>query len=118
MQRQRLNKLSPAERAELNPKLIDAVEADFIRPSHSEFGSPFLFVRQAYGSLRLCINYRGLKEVTRKDTYPLPRVDDTLDELRTRTFTLISTSRMVSGKFECVIKTSTRLRFRHLSLMA
>jgi hypothetical protein len=46
----------------------------------------FFFVRKAYGSLRLCIDYRGLNEVTRKDAYPLPRVDDTLDELKNANF--------------------------------
>jgi hypothetical protein len=39
-------------------------------------------VRKADGSLRLCIDYRGFNEVTRKDAYPLSRVDDTLDERR------------------------------------
>jgi hypothetical protein len=62
------------------------VEAGLIRPSYSEFGSPILFVRKANGSLRLCIDYRGLNEVTRKDAYPLPRVDDTLDELKDANF--------------------------------
>jgi hypothetical protein len=37
--------------------------------------------REDYGSLRLCIDYRGLNEVTRNGAYPIPRVDDTLDEL-------------------------------------
>jgi hypothetical protein len=45
MKRQRLNKLTPTERAELNGHLTDAVEARLIRPNNSEFGSPFLFVR-------------------------------------------------------------------------
>jgi hypothetical protein len=80
VKRQRLNKLSPAERAELNRQLKDAVQAGLIHPSHSEFGSPILVVRKAYGSLRLCFDYRGLNEVTRNDAYRLPRVDDTLDE--------------------------------------
>jgi hypothetical protein len=62
------------------------VEAGLIRPSYSEFGSPILFVRKADGSLRLCIDYRGLNEATRKDAYPLPRVDDTLDELKDANF--------------------------------
>jgi hypothetical protein len=82
MRRQRLNILSPTERAEINRQLKDAVDAGMIRPNYSEFGSPILFVREADGSLRLCIDYRGLNEVTRKDAYPLPRVDDTLDELK------------------------------------
>jgi hypothetical protein len=60
MKRQRLNRLSPAERAELNRQLKDAVNASLIRPSYGEFGSPILFVRKADGSLRLCIDYRGL----------------------------------------------------------
>jgi hypothetical protein len=58
MKCQRLNKLSAAERALLNRKLKDAMEASLIRPSHCEFGSPILFVCKACGSVRLCIDYR------------------------------------------------------------
>jgi hypothetical protein len=43
MRRQRLNILSPVERAELNRQLKDAVEASLIRPNYIEFGSPILF---------------------------------------------------------------------------
>jgi hypothetical protein len=82
----RLDRLSPVERAELNRQLKDAVDAGLIRPIYSEFGSQILFVRKADGSLRLCIDYRGLNEVTRKDAYPLPRVDDKLDELKDAKF--------------------------------
>jgi hypothetical protein len=56
------------------------VDAGLNRPSHNVFGSPFLFVRKAYGSLRLSIDYRDLNGITRKYAYLLPRVDDTLDE--------------------------------------
>jgi hypothetical protein len=86
MKRHRLNRLSHAERAEFNRQLKDAIKACLIRPSHIEFGSPILFVRNVYGSVRLCIDYCGLNEVTRKDAYPLPRVDDTLDELKDANF--------------------------------
>jgi hypothetical protein len=86
MRRPRLNILSPAERVELNRLLKDAVDAGLIRPNCNEVGSPILFVRKAYGSLRLCIDYRGLNEVTRKDAYALPRVDGTLDELKDANF--------------------------------
>jgi hypothetical protein len=86
MKRQRLNILSPAERAELNRQLKDAVDVGSIRPSYSEFGSPIIFVRKADGSFRLCIDYRGLNQVTRKDAYLLPRVDDILDELKDANF--------------------------------
>jgi hypothetical protein len=86
MKRQRLNRLSLAKRAELNRQLKDVMEAGLIRPNYSEFGSPILFVRKVDGSLCLCIDYRGLNEVTRKDDYPLPRVGDTLDELKDANF--------------------------------
>ena len=58
------------------------MDSCLVRPNCSEFGSPILFVRKADGSQRLCIDYRGLNEITWKDAYPLPRVDDTLDELK------------------------------------
>jgi hypothetical protein len=64
----------------------DEMEACLTPPSHSEFGSPKKFVRKADGSLRLCIDYRGLYEVTRKNAYPFPCVDDTLDELKDANF--------------------------------
>jgi hypothetical protein len=86
MKCQRLIRLSLAERAELNRQLKDAVEASLICPSHNEFGSPILFARKADGSLRLCIDYRGSNEVARKNTYPRPRVDGTLDDLNDANF--------------------------------
>jgi hypothetical protein len=86
MKRQRLNTLSLAKRGELNRQLKDAVDASLIRYNYSEFGSPIIFVRKADGSLRLCIDCRGLNEVTRKDAYPLPRVNDTFDDLKDAIF--------------------------------
>jgi hypothetical protein len=86
MKRKRLNTLSHAERAELTRQLKNAIDAGLICPCYSEFGSPILFVRKADGSLRMCIDYRGLNEVTRKDAYPLPRVDGTLHELKDMNF--------------------------------
>jgi hypothetical protein len=86
MKHQHLNRLSHAERTEFNRQLKDAMEGGLIRPSYSKFCSPILFVRNVYGSLRMCIDYRGLNEVTRKDAHPLSRMDDTLDELKDTIF--------------------------------
>jgi hypothetical protein len=82
MKPQVLSILSLTERAKLYCQLKDAVETDQIRPSHSEFCSPILFVHKANGSLLSCIDYRGLNEVTSQNAYPLPHVDDTLNELK------------------------------------
>jgi hypothetical protein len=86
MKRKRLNMLSLVERADLNRQLNNAMEACQIRPRYSEFGSPTRFVRKVDGSLRSCIDYRGLNEVTRNGAYLLPGVDDTLDELKDANF--------------------------------
>jgi hypothetical protein len=83
VRRQRLYRLSHADTAkEVNRQVDDAIDAGLLRPSRSESGSPIHFAHKAYGSLRLCIDQRGLNEATRKDAYSLPHAKDTLDELK------------------------------------
>jgi hypothetical protein len=116
MKCQRLNKLSSLERVELNRQLKDTLDAGIIRPTHNEFGSPFIFVRDAYGSLQLSIDYRGMYKVMRKDAYPLPRVDHTLDELKDANFYthlgLASGFWQVSAREEDVHKTAFKLKLK------
>ena len=59
---------------------------DFIRPSHSLGGAPVLFVCKKDGSLCLCIDFRGLNKIMKKDRYPLPHISDLLDSLRKARF--------------------------------
>ena len=60
----------------------ELIESDFIRPSTSPWGAPVLFVKKKDGSLRMCIDYKMLNSVTIKNKYPLPRIDDSFDQLR------------------------------------
>jgi len=53
----------------------------FIRPSTSPFGSPCFFVKKKDGSLRMCMDYRGLNAITIKDRNPIPRISDLLRAL-------------------------------------
>jgi len=69
------------ELIELKKQLQELLNKGLIRPSVSPWGAPVLFVRKKDGSLRLCIDYRELNRVTVKNKYPLPRIDDLLDQL-------------------------------------
>ena len=56
-------------------------EQGVVQPSSSPWASPVVLVPKKDGTLRFCIDYRRLNAVTRKDVYPLPRVDDIFDAL-------------------------------------
>ena len=59
----------------------DNLAKGFIRPSSSPAASPMLFVKKKEGSLRPCLDYRGLNKGTIKDRYPLPLIDETLTRI-------------------------------------
>ena len=52
-----------------------------IQPSSSPWASPVVLVPKKNGTHRFCIDYRRLNSITKKDVYPLPRIDDILDTL-------------------------------------
>lgn len=56
------------------------IDKGVIEPSTSPWASPVVLV-QKDGSTRFCVDYRKVNDVTRKDAYPLPRIDATLDTL-------------------------------------
>ncbi|GJT88480.1 reverse transcriptase domain-containing protein [Tanacetum coccineum] len=75
-------RLAPSEMQELSEQLKELQDKGFIRPSHSPWGAPVLFVKKKDGSMRMCIDYRELNKLTVKNRYPLPRIDDLFDQLQ------------------------------------
>jgi hypothetical protein len=69
------------ELVELKTQLQDLLEKGFIRPSSSPWGCPTIFVKKKDHTLRMCMDYRPLNEVTIKNKYPLPRIDILFDQL-------------------------------------
>jgi hypothetical protein len=63
------------ELKELKKQLTKLQEAGYIRPSSSPLGAPMLFV-QKDGSQQMCVDYRSLNDVTVKNKYPLPHIED------------------------------------------
>ena len=80
--------LGPVELETLKTYIKTNLANGFIRPSKSPAGAPILFDRKPDGSLRLCVDYRGLNNITIKNRYPLSLIGESLDRLgRARRFT-------------------------------
>ena len=75
-------RLSALENVEIKKQVQKLLEKGFIRPSTSPCVSPIIPVRKKDGSWRMCIDYRALNKITIKNHYPLPRIDDILDQLK------------------------------------
>ncbi|GJY81227.1 putative reverse transcriptase domain-containing protein [Tanacetum coccineum] len=110
-------RLAPSEMQELSEQLQELQDKGFIRPSHSPWGAPVLFVKKKDGALRMCIDYRELNKLTIKNRYPLPRIDDLFDQLQgARYFSKID---LRSGYHQLRVhkddipKTAFRTRYRH-----
>ena len=82
----RLYRQTPTELAETKRQIEEYLQAGHIRPSSSPFGAPVLLVKKKDGSMRMCVDYRGLNDITEKNNFPLPRIDDLHDQLATASF--------------------------------
>jgi hypothetical protein len=78
----RAYRVSRPELVELKKQIDELLEKGYIRPSTTPWAAPVLFVEKKDGTKRMCIDYRSLNEVTVKNKYPLPRIEDLFDQLR------------------------------------
>ena len=67
--------------AKLKKQLIELETSSFIRLRNSSYGAPVIFVAKKDGTMRMCMDYRALNKITIKGKYPLPVIDDLLDQL-------------------------------------
>ena len=74
--------MDPVELKELKAQFNNLLDKGFTRPSISPWGAPVLFMNKQDESLRMCINYRQLNEVTIENKYPLPQIDHLFDQLQ------------------------------------
>ncbi|KAK1682472.1 hypothetical protein QYE76_043320 [Lolium multiflorum] len=112
-----LYKMGPKELKELKEQLDDLEQKGFIQESISPWGSPVIFVDKRDGGRRMCGDYRNLNNVTIKNKYPLPRIQDLFDQVRgAGVFSKIdlrSGYHQIKIKKEDVPKTSFVSRYGH-----
>lgn len=104
--RQQVRRIPPLRREEARTLLKDMLEKEVIRPSASPWASPIVLVRKKDGSTRFGVDYRKVNQLTRKDAYPLPQVDDTLDMLAGAKW--FSTLDLVSGYWQVEVDEKDR----------
>ena len=93
-------------RREVARQLKEMQDSGVIQPSSSPWSSPVVLVRKKDGTLRFCVDYRALNSVTKVDTFPLPRIDDLLDQLGGSTY--FTTLDLASGYWQIKMDPASR----------
>jgi hypothetical protein len=75
-------RMAPREEQATHKEIDSMLQARVVQPSRSPWNAPVIIVPKKDGSLRFCVDYRRLNDVTAKETYPMPRIDRALEELR------------------------------------
>lgn len=113
--------LAATELKELREYIDKALQNGWIRRSTSPAGAPVLFVPKKGGKLRLCVDYRGLNQVTRKNRAPLPLITEILDRLQgARCYTKLDLKdayRRIRIKAGDEWKTAFRCRYGHFEYL-
>ena len=104
--KQRARRLGPEKEKEVDRQVKELVENEFIEPGSGAWSSPVVLVKKKDGSWRFCVDYRKLNELTIKDAYPLPRIDESLDALSGSRY--FSTLDLTSGYWQVELDDEAR----------
>ena len=74
-------RMNPAKQQYLKDEIKYLLDNDFIEPSQSKYSSPCILVPKPDGTYRLCTDYRKINNITKTDSYPIPRMDDCIDKV-------------------------------------
>ena len=74
-------RMNPVKQQYLREEVRYLLDNDFIEPSQSEWSSPCILVPKPDGTFRMCTDYRKVNSVTKTDTFPIPRIDDCIDNI-------------------------------------
>lgn len=99
-------RMSYAERLLVRDMVTEMVDSGIVRESSSSYASPIVLVQKKTGEKRLCVDYRALNRKTKKEHYPLPRVEDQLDLLAGNT--MFTSLDLASGYYQIPVSESSR----------
>ena len=104
--KKRAYKTAPKENDFIKNEIDEMLEQDLIQPSTSPWSFPVVVVKKKNGKFRFCVNYKPLNDVTKKNNYPLPRIDEILDSLKdAKWFTTLD---LASGYWQIKVKEEHR----------
>src|SRR3954447_21463224 len=110
-------RLSPLELDAMREELDRLLKTRAVEPSVSPFGAPVIFVKKKDGTLHMCIDYRALNNITIKNRFPIPLIDDLTDHLfGAKVFTKIDLCwgyNQVRIHHDDIEKTAFRTRYGH-----
>ena len=114
-------RMTPLELKELKTQLEELLGKGFICPNTSSWEASVLFVKKNDDTLSLFIDYRNLNRVTKKNKYPLPRIDDLFDQLKgAKHFSKIDLRigyHQLRAREEDILKTAFRTRYGHYEFL-
>jgi hypothetical protein len=106
---------------EIEKAIKELLAMGHIRPNRSPFASSVVLVLKKDGTLRMCIDYRVLNKKTIKNRYPIPRIDELMDELHGAVFfkkiDLRSGYHQISIREQDIEKTIFRCHFKHFEFL-
>ena len=104
--RQRARRMPVLKEEEVDRQITEMMNAGVIESSTSPWSSPVVLARKKDGTMRFCVDYRRLNDITIKDAYPLPRIDDSLDRLKGAVW--FSTVDLASGYWQVELDEDAR----------
>jgi hypothetical protein len=99
-------RLNPAKRAVMKAEIQSMLDMGIVVPSVSAWSSPCILVSKPDGGVRLCTDYRRVNAVTKSDCYPLPRIEDCIDEIGDAKF--VSRYDLLKGYYQIPLTTRAR----------
>ncbi|GFT24489.1 retrovirus-related Pol polyprotein from transposon 17.6 [Trichonephila clavipes] len=103
---QRARRLSCSEKLQVDDQIDDWLQQGIIKESVSDYCSPIVLCKKKDGNLRLCIDSRKINSKTEKDRYPLPLIEEVLDQLQSGNF--FSTIDLKNGFFHVEMEENSK----------